>query len=1048
MYISIRKRVLITTGSAFSVIVLLLYLMSRIILAGSFSALERKYVYDNVERVLHTLTGELAVLAATNADWAVWDETYDFVENADRAYIESNLVDSTFITLRLNLMLFVNSSGQLVYSKGFDLYAGQEAPIPGGLQEHLTRDGLLQPLETGSTVSGILVLSEAPLLVASTPILQSGGSGPARGVLVIGRFLDTPEVARFVKLARVSIDIYRFGDPGVPPDISAACTALTRAFPRPESIFSQPLSGGIVAGYTLVRDIYGRPALIIRVEQPRDIHRQGQISMLYLIFLFLASGLAFTSVSSWLTDRVVISRLVHLNAEVDAIGASGELSHRVQVMGNDELSNLAAAINRMLATLEYSLLALQESEEALARRNEELSTLYEAVTVIGSELESGAVLLTVARQMVKALHSSRCTISLWHRERNMLETLVDYDVAAGRTAFPGLTSSLNDYPDLRKVIESRQPLVIARPPAGGTADNESALEGQEAYSKLVLPLIVHDQITGLIELADIQEAHEYTPDEIRLAKSLAAHAAVAIENSRLYERAQQEIEERKRTEAMLRESEQRFQDVARLTGDWIWETDVHGNYIYVNPVVEQVLGYAPEEVIGKHYAQFLAPQPGSTLTSIQQLAQRDVCQMIRRDGNIVYFKSSVMPLKDGAGNLLGYRGLHRDVTIERQIEERIATVYMLGHELVLSRNEEEIAQATIEAIRLLLAPRRGGVWLVDRDRKSLVCHACYPGVSDSSTRTLSLEEEQLPLVSAVKSGSFIYIPQLHDQLYGIRSVLCIPLSIKEQVIGVLEVESDQADAFDRDAQRLLTSLADQAALAFGNARLYERMRAAHDRLQMLSIRLVEVQEAERHHIARELHDEIGQILTGLKLLIEAGTLTQDVTRVHASLKEAQALVNELMTRVRDLSLDLRPISLDDLGLLPALRWHFERYIAQTGVQVVFKHSGIEGRRFASQIETAVYRVIQEALTNVARHANVDQVTVRLWADGATLEVQIEDQGSGFDPDAVLSGSTSGGLSGMYERVILLGGRLIVESRPGAGTRVMAEIPLSGSSEVV
>jgi signal transduction histidine kinase len=407
-----------------------------------------------------------------------------------------------------------------------------------------------------------------------------------------------------------------------------------------------------------------------------------------------------------------------------------------------------------------------------------------------------------------------------------------------------------------------------------------------------------------------------------------------------------------------------------------------------------------------------------------------------------------MPLKDGAGNLLGYRGLHRDVTIERQIEERIATVYMLGHELVLSRNEEEIAQATIEAIRLLLAPRRGGVWLVDRDRKSLVCHACYPGVSDSSTRTLSLEEEQLPLVSAVKSGSFIYIPQLHDQLYGIRSVLCIPLSIKEQVIGVLEVESDQADAFDRDAQRLLTSLADQAALAFGNARLYERMRAAHDRLQMLSIRLVEVQEAERRHIARELHDEIGQILTGLKLLIEAGTLTQDVTRVHASLKEAQALVNELMTRVRDLSLDLRPISLDDLGLLPALRWHFERYIAQTGVQVVFKHSGIEGRRFASQIETAVYRVIQEALTNVARHANVDQVTVRLWADGATLEVQIEDQGSGFDPDAVLSGSTSGGLSGMYERVIPLGGRLIVESRPGAGTRVTAEIPLSGSSEVV
>ncbi len=1046
---SIRKRILIATGSAFAVIVLLLYLASRAILVGSFSALERKYVHDNVERILHTLTGELAALAATNADWAVWDDTYAFMENADRAYIESNLVDSTFITLRLNVMLFVDPSGQLVYGKGFDLYAKQEVPIPDGLQEHLTRDGLLQPLETGSIVSGILVLPEAPMLVASASVLPSGGNGPARGVLVMGRYLDTPEVTRFAKLARVSMDIYRFDDPGAPPDLSVACTALTRVFPRPESIFSQPLSGNIVAGYTLVRDIYGRPALIVRVEQPRDIYHQGQISMLYLIFLFLASGLAFTSVSSWLTDRVLISRLVRLNAEVDAIGASGELSHRVHITGNDELSNLAVAINRMLGALEYSLLALQKSEEALKRRNEELSTLYEAATAIGSELESGAVLLTVARQMVKALHSSRCTISLWHRERSMLETLVDYDVTAvGRTEFPGLTSSLDDHPDLRRVIESGQPLVIARPPADGIADKEIASEGQEAFSKLVLPLIVHDQVTGLIELADIQEAREYTPEEIRLAESLAAHAAIAIENSRLYERAQQEIEERKRTEARLRESEQRFQDVARFTGDWIWETDVRGNYIYVNPVVEQVLGYTPEEVIGKHYAQFLAPQPGSTLASIQQLAQRDVCQMVRKDGGIAYFKSSVMPLEDGVGNLLGYRGLHRDVTIERQIEERIATVHLLGRELVLSRNEEEIAQAAIEAIRLLLAPRRGGIWLVDREGKSLVCHACYPGASDSSTRTLSLEDEQLPLVSVVKSGVPLYIPELNDQIYGICSVLCVPLSIKGRVIGVLEVESGQAGAFDRDAQRLLTSLADQAALAVENARLYEQMRAAHERLQVLSARLIEVQEAERRHIARELHDEIGQLLTGLKLLIEAGTLTHDVTRVHATLKEAQALVNELMNRVRNLSLGLRPMSLDDLGLVPALRWHFERYIAQTGVQVVFKHVGIEGRRFAPQVETTVYRVVQEALTNVARHANVDNVTVRLWADEETMEVQIEDLGSGFDPNAVLSGGTSGGLSGMYERVALLGGRLTIESRPGAGTRVTADIPLSGSSEVV
>ncbi len=162
--------------------------------------------------------------------------------------------------------------------------------------------------------------------------------------------------------------------------------------------------------------------------------------------------------------------------------------------------------------------------------------------------------------------------------------------------------------------------------------------------------------------------------------------------------------------------------------------------------------------------------------------------------------------------------------------------------------------------------------------------------------------------------------------------------------------------------------------------------------------------------------------------------------VTASLGEAQALVNELMALVRDLSLDLRPAMLDDLGLLPTLLWHFERYTAQTSVCVTFKHSGLEGR-FAPEVETAAYRIVQEALTNVARHAGVSEVTVRLWADQDTLGVQIEDQGTGFDPEAALAASATTGLAGMRERAVLLGGQLTVESAPGAGTHVTAELPL-------
>ena len=213
-----------------------------------------------------------------------------------------------------------------------------------------------------------------------------------------------------------------------------------------------------------------------------------------------------------------------------------------------------------------------------------------------------------------------------------------------------------------------------------------------------------------------------------------------------------------------------------------------------------------------------------------------------------------------------------------------------------------------------------------------------------------------------------------------------------------------------------------------------------ERLKSLSRRLMEVQETERRNIALELHDQIGQVLTGLKLILEIGARLPP-EQVNRSLDEASLLVNELMARVRNLSLDLRPAMLDDLGLLPALLWHLEHYSAHTQVRVDFKHSGLEKRRFGPAVETAAYRIVQEALTNVARHAQVSEATVRLSTHQQTLLIEIEDKGKGFNTESVLSASETSGLAGMRERAVLLGGGLKIESRPGGGTRLTAELSL-------
>ncbi len=245
------------------------------------------------------------------------------------------------------------------------------------------------------------------------------------------------------------------------------------------------------------------------------------------------------------------------------------------------------------------------------------------------------------------------------------------------------------------------------------------------------------------------------------------------------------------------------------------------------------------------------------------------------------------------------------------------------------------------------------------------------------------------------------------------------------------IERKRAETALRQSERRLRQARDE---------LEVRVQKRTSELQQLSHRLVEVQEQERRSIARELHDEVGQILTGLNMNLELIKRMPAETIVEG-IAQTQLQVSELLARVRDISLNLRPAMLDHLGLLPALFWHFDRYTVQTKVQVSFKHASVEGR-YSPELETAVYRIVQEALTNAARHSKATEVTVMLWATAETISVQIEDQGAGFQPETVMLAGRSSGLTGMRERAALLNGRLIIESSPGSGTCVTAELPLT------
>jgi PAS domain S-box-containing protein len=211
-------------------------------------------------------------------------------------------------------------------------------------------------------------------------------------------------------------------------------------------------------------------------------------------------------------------------------------------------------------------------------------------------------------------------------------------------------------------------------------------------------------------------------------------------------------------------------------------------------------------------------------------------------------------------------------------------------------------------------------------------------------------------------------------------------------------------------------------------------------LEAFSYRIIEVQEDERRRISYELHDELGQILTAIQLMLSRAKSTS-AKHNNPEHNESETLIKDAIERVRNLSLDLNPRMIETQGLIPTLAEYFKRYNLWSKLIVNFKHAGFEEQEIPAVINNTVYRTIQESLTNVARYAGVNSVNVAIQANPSTVRIRVVDKGKGFNPKTIVIGR-SGGLSGIYERVLLLKGKLEIDSAPGKGTSLTAEIPLS------
>lgn len=400
----------------------------------------------------------------------------------------------------------------------------------------------------------------------------------------------------------------------------------------------------------------------------------------------------------------------------------------------------------------------------------------------------------------------------------------------------------------------------------------------------------------------------------------------------------------------------------------------------------------------------------------------------------------------------------RDITERKQAEERARHLARIGRIISSSLKVEDVYEPFADAMRQLIPFERIVITRAEPDR-GIFTTAYVRGGEVAERRpgdVAALANSFTQEVIRSRSGLLIQTEDIEELKArfttslpafeaGFRSFLSVPLISHDEVIGVLHLESKVPKAYTERDLHLAESVGAQISGAIANAHLFEQLEVERERLRRHTTQVVAMEEEERHRVSRELHDEAGQALTALKISLELiqSDIPMESAPIRKRLADAVDLTESTMEKIRLLARGLRPPELDAVGLNATLEGYCREFAERT--DLLIDYSGVETSNLSDTVNISFYRFLQEALTNVAKHARANQVKVKLNQGRLKITLSVIDDGQGFDPRAeepVSRESEGIGLLGMQERFELLGGRLEVKSRPGRGTRLVAHVTIS------
>jgi len=725
-----RKTLLVFVVLLIAVLISTSIFFSTVLLA-SYSALEEQYIEKDLSQAVNKLNDELFSMSNIVSDWGPWDDTVDFVNGNDPQYIGSNLQPYGFDNLNLNLIVMTNVKGEIIFSGAYDLQNKVMVPIPAFFSGQLDlKNPLMNMSDSHQINAGILMLPENPMLVVSHPIVKSDFSGQPQGVVIMGRYLDREEIARLAALTQPSLTLTRTDDPVLSPSIISRIRYNRGSAPG----IIQQLNTDHIAGYALVRDIYGKDALVLQITETRDIYKQGMNTTMQVLIIILAGGLFLGLVVIILLDREVLKRIGSLALQVNKISKSGITVDHVVITGDDELSELAMEINRMLETIEKFHTKLGASEA----RFREMSDLLPQIIF---ELDTNANVTYVNKfgkelfgvsenDLKKGLNARQLIIpeDIERVGRNLKK------VAAGEKS-PGEVYTLikKDKSTLR-VIMFTSPIIREGRLEGFRGSGvdiserlklEDALsESEEKYRALAensADIIFSLDLTGTFTYISPQVSrYGYTPNEIT-GKGIQQfiypddqeivlknyrnemHDGTSIastfrivdkqgslhwieENSNLKRDEQgnpkgmvgilRDVTDRVRAEDALAESEGKYRGLTENTGDILFSMDMTGIFTYISPQVNKY-GFLAEEIIGKTLRDVIHPEDIALVENdlsrdLEKGAQfHSTFRVLDKWGHIHWFDEKGTLRLDQSGKPIGIYGVLRDDSERRRSENAL-----------------------------------------------------------------------------------------------------------------------------------------------------------------------------------------------------------------------------------------------------------------------------------------------------------------------------------------------------------------------------------------